>query len=44
MDQQLRAPFAVLVENVHSIDNLPAEFPMNDAEGLKTSKSHKSTL
>lgn len=32
MDQQLRAPFAVLVEN--SVDN---------AEGLNTSKSLKTT-
>ncbi|XP_022956965.1 transcription factor MYB124-like isoform X1 [Cucurbita moschata] len=42
MDQQLRAPFAVLVENVHSIDNLPAELPMNDAEGLKTTQGNKN--
>ncbi|XP_022151137.1 transcription factor MYB124 isoform X2 [Momordica charantia] len=37
MDHQLRAPFAVLVENVHSVDNLAAQLPLNNAnEGLST--------
>lgn len=45
MDQQLRAPFAVLVENVHSVDNLPAQLPLiNAKEGLSTSKSFQTTF
>lgn len=43
MNHQLRAPFAVLVDNVHSVDNLPAQLLMNNAkEGLNTTQCNKS--
>ncbi|XP_022945254.1 transcription factor MYB124-like [Cucurbita moschata] len=38
-----RAPFAVLVDNVHGVDSLPAQLPMNNAqEGLNTTQGNKS--
>lgn len=31
-NQQLRAPFAVLVQNIHNVNNLPAEHQVNNAK------------
>lgn len=36
MNQQLRAPFAVLVQNVHNVNNLPAQHHVNDTKDVST--------
>ncbi|KAG2707238.1 hypothetical protein I3760_05G139400 [Carya illinoinensis] len=43
-NQQLRAPFAVLVQNIHNVNNLPAEHQVNNAKDDQNDKIQSTFL